>query len=598
LIIIGWCTDDGGDARKMRRLLLSLMPWLIVILCWAHQINLVVGDVLGLRTLPFIDCVPPALEVVKWFNNHSRALGVLAVEQRSISNKRPLALLLPVITRWTLHYCSLRRLLEVQGPMKACYNKYKAILLGCAGPTADAKRKAVEIQNIVENPSFWEKVQRYVSIVFLYSSLTHQLNLHFRVKDILEPFAIAANITQGPTTRLYHVILALGNLYRIFSDPKLDDALRDGVHASLEKRWAKADQDVFIACVVMNPYIRDRCFTRAIPELTCVGLYVIVKRVSERILRKPMGNAFYEAFMDYLQESNEFSSAWMQLNTLSELAKANVSGIPVMLLQHCLTSSQKQEVDLIKAWQGVSTTGSARNEIVEFAIRILSVVANSAGCERTFSDFGIIHSKRRSKLELENVRKTSTVRSEIKRAHLAAGHCPRPRKRQFAAVEDDTTSPTPSTAPSTSTTAPEPSAIPSPSTDAADIDAAGIDIVDFEEVAQDLIRNARESDIPDVLEDDSHELPPASSICSSLPSTSLSQTPAAPSNGQTAGARSSASKKTSIPLRILFKYPGSSDPWDGLDHYWKGGIRNLDDEMVQLEEIMAANNDIDGDDSN
>jgi len=139
LIIIRWCTDDGSDARKMQHLLLSLMPWLIIILCWAHQINLVIGNMLGLRTLPFLDCVPPALEVIKWFNNHSHALAVLTMEQRSISNKCPLALLLPVIMCWTLHYCSLHHLLEVQGPMKASCNKYKVILLECAGPTADAK---------------------------------------------------------------------------------------------------------------------------------------------------------------------------------------------------------------------------------------------------------------------------------------------------------------------------------------------------------------------------------------------------------------------------------------------------------------------------
>jgi hypothetical protein len=46
--VIGVCTDNGGDARKMRRLLLALMPWLIVLVCWAHQINLIVGDYLSL----------------------------------------------------------------------------------------------------------------------------------------------------------------------------------------------------------------------------------------------------------------------------------------------------------------------------------------------------------------------------------------------------------------------------------------------------------------------------------------------------------------------------------------------------------------------
>ena len=36
LTIIAACSDDGGDAHKMRRVLLALMPWLIITLCWAH----------------------------------------------------------------------------------------------------------------------------------------------------------------------------------------------------------------------------------------------------------------------------------------------------------------------------------------------------------------------------------------------------------------------------------------------------------------------------------------------------------------------------------------------------------------------------------
>ena len=74
-IIIALCSDNGGDAHKMWRLLLELMPWLIIIVCWAHQINLIVGDYLGLKT-DFLSCVPKALLVIKWMNNHSCALGI------------------------------------------------------------------------------------------------------------------------------------------------------------------------------------------------------------------------------------------------------------------------------------------------------------------------------------------------------------------------------------------------------------------------------------------------------------------------------------------------------------------------------------------
>ena len=46
--IISVCTDNEGDAQKMWCLLHVLMPWLIVLVCWAHQINLIVGDYLSL----------------------------------------------------------------------------------------------------------------------------------------------------------------------------------------------------------------------------------------------------------------------------------------------------------------------------------------------------------------------------------------------------------------------------------------------------------------------------------------------------------------------------------------------------------------------
>jgi hypothetical protein len=38
--------------------------------------------------------------------------------------------------------------------------------------------------------------------------------------------------------------------------------------------------------------------------------------------------------------------------------------------------------------------------------------------------------------------------------------------------------------------------------------------------------------------------------------------------------------KTSIPLRILFKYPtDKAPPSEGMNSFWKGGIQNLENEM-------------------
>lgn len=60
------------------------------------QINLIVGDIFKLKGF-FIAIIDDALEVVKWFNSHSQALGLLQSVQLHKLGKI-LALILPVLT--------------------------------------------------------------------------------------------------------------------------------------------------------------------------------------------------------------------------------------------------------------------------------------------------------------------------------------------------------------------------------------------------------------------------------------------------------------------------------------------------------------------
>ena len=156
--VIAVCSDDGGDARKMRRLLRAQMPWLIVVLCWVHQINLIVGDYLTLG-LPFQECVTKALVVIKWMNNHSRPLGLFRQEQLFTYDKF-LALILPVISRWTAHYLSLRRLLTVEKTLKSAWIKHSEAMIASAGAKRDDREKAIEVEGIINNPQFWYCVKK------------------------------------------------------------------------------------------------------------------------------------------------------------------------------------------------------------------------------------------------------------------------------------------------------------------------------------------------------------------------------------------------------------------------------------------------------
>ena len=89
------------------------------------------------------------------------------------------------------------------------------------------------------------------------------LILENRVTRYLEPLAIAANITQSSFCRMDQVLLTFGYLILQYAQPAMadDPIARDAIINSLEKRWSKADQELFIASVLINPFYRSTPFT-------------------------------------------------------------------------------------------------------------------------------------------------------------------------------------------------------------------------------------------------------------------------------------------------------------------------------------------------
>jgi hypothetical protein len=146
----------------------------------------------------------------------------------------------------------------------------------------------------------------------------------------LEPLAIASNLTQAEHTRLDHVLLTLGNLYRIYNEmDDTDSETKECIHASLEKRWARADQDAFILAVFFNPYIRADLFNRKIIQFTPAGIYGIVKRMYKRVFREDPDFDLHSACMDYYKCREEFSDEAMHLEVLEVAANTKVYKNPL-----------------------------------------------------------------------------------------------------------------------------------------------------------------------------------------------------------------------------------------------------------------------------
>ncbi|KIK78181.1 hypothetical protein PAXRUDRAFT_164672, partial [Paxillus rubicundulus Ve08.2h10] len=78
--MIVWSSDTAGDAHKMRKDLVKAQPWMISLDFWAHQCNLVMGDIFKAKVgLP--TTIEQATKIIKGFNNHSHALSILHHEK-------------------------------------------------------------------------------------------------------------------------------------------------------------------------------------------------------------------------------------------------------------------------------------------------------------------------------------------------------------------------------------------------------------------------------------------------------------------------------------------------------------------------------------
>ncbi|THV01073.1 hypothetical protein K435DRAFT_929989, partial [Dendrothele bispora CBS 962.96] len=76
-------------------------------------------------------------------------------------------------------------------------------------------------------------------------------------------------------------------------------------------------------------------------------------------------------------------------------------------------------VNLVKLWRDfeVEDNHNGANGMVRLAMRILSMVPNSASTERILSRFGSIHTKARSRLHVQKVRKMTIVSQDIERVY-------------------------------------------------------------------------------------------------------------------------------------------------------------------------------------
>ena len=247
-----------------------------------------------------------------------------------------------------------------------------------------------------------------------------------RLKSHLELLARAANVAQAMSCRLDQILLIFGSLYIHYAS-LADDEDKTGANAilrSIEQRWAKADQDVFIAAVILNPFVRVSPFCASVPFLNIAGILSLLKRLYTCFFRTPAPVELHRNLQDYLVSTGPiFHDLQSYMETIESEAARQVGTSSGFYLGSERSTHQMQKVtpNPITVYEGLCHPGQDPPPLIKLAMHILSICANSASCERLFSTFGNILTKLRSRLGHNTMVDLAELKMHIRDEHLRSG---------------------------------------------------------------------------------------------------------------------------------------------------------------------------------
>jgi hypothetical protein len=148
----------------------------------------------------------------------------------------------------------------------------------------------------------------------------------FRIARYLEPLAIAANVVQESFCRLDQVLLTFGFLLMQYRNEKMneDPVGRDAIIASIEARWDKSDQEVFVCAVFINPFYRTLPFNASLPCFNYTQIRLLLTRLYVRFYGVQPEPLFMTHAYDFLNGAGIFQGLDSQIKYEMEVAAREV----------------------------------------------------------------------------------------------------------------------------------------------------------------------------------------------------------------------------------------------------------------------------------
>ncbi|KAF8883953.1 hypothetical protein BD779DRAFT_1443490, partial [Infundibulicybe gibba] len=276
---------------------------------------LVAGDYFKLTKANLLEYSEMAGDLIAWLRSKTQILGLMRDIQVAINatdeatNHQVLTVIRPVLTRWTSHYLAYKRILELRWVLETLPRNQRRLTTG----NAQAQKKGNTMITIIKNPLFWYALARY------------------GIKKHLEPLAHASCIMQATHARLDQVPLIFGSLIaeyrRIIIEDGDEDSLIDAIITSIEKRWQKSDQDIFVAAVILHPGHKTAPFSK-IPYLTSASIWSLLSRLWERFFGGIVPSKMFTEMRNYLDGQGDYANLADWATHIEREATERVSSMP------------------------------------------------------------------------------------------------------------------------------------------------------------------------------------------------------------------------------------------------------------------------------
>ncbi|RHZ57353.1 hypothetical protein Glove_390g69 [Diversispora epigaea] len=262
-------TDSAGLYAASRRRLRVINRSIVFFPCFAHQVNLCVGEIFK-ESIEFKESMDKAIRLASFFQNSNNKFFISKLKDQQYEEYNKY---------FTIATPGETCILKTQKALQILAIKFEPPIRETRKRAGDEPTLKRDIYEIISSSIFWQHLKLLI--------------------EILYPYCKILDMLQSDKARLHEVIHSFGYIAQFWNENSNSD-LTSRLVARLEKRWKEWEQPILIISCLLHPNYHMKIFNNANINYTTIGQH------SKCILRE-LENFRLELYPFNLATWNQFN---------------------------------------------------------------------------------------------------------------------------------------------------------------------------------------------------------------------------------------------------------------------------------------------------